>query len=157
MHKFSKFIHGCATIMPEEVQAVPYWIDDVTLADSIAGTEGARLLSNPTGQTFDHLIPHDKEGNIKSKPKAKPRPPVRPPTVVDRDSAAINVRNFGLCDTCDPDEECFCSSWAKRAEVKEPNAQKVSRLVSIKWYITSLLRYSALSLWTFNSYLMDVT
>ena len=28
MHKFSKFIHGTATLFPDMVQAVPYWVDD---------------------------------------------------------------------------------------------------------------------------------
>ena len=35
VHKFSKFIHGCAVLLPEEVQAMPYWIDDPSLRDSI--------------------------------------------------------------------------------------------------------------------------
>ena len=26
VHKFSKFIHGTATLMPDLVQAVPYWV-----------------------------------------------------------------------------------------------------------------------------------
>lgn len=28
VHKFSKFIHGTATLFPDMVQAVPYWVDD---------------------------------------------------------------------------------------------------------------------------------
>mmetsp|Transcript_22902 Transcript_22902/g.40568 ORF Transcript_22902/g.40568 Transcript_22902/m.40568 type:complete len:682 (+) Transcript_22902:108-2153(+) len=35
VHKFSKFIHGCATLLPEEVQAFPYWIDDLSIRPSI--------------------------------------------------------------------------------------------------------------------------
>ena len=35
VHKFSKFIHGCAVLLPDEVLAVPYWIDDISLAQSI--------------------------------------------------------------------------------------------------------------------------
>ena len=35
VHKFSKFIHGCAVLLPDEVLAVPYWIDDTSLAQSI--------------------------------------------------------------------------------------------------------------------------
>ena len=31
----SKFIHGTAVLFPELVQAVPYWIDDESIRDSI--------------------------------------------------------------------------------------------------------------------------
>ena len=45
VHKFSKFIHGCAVLLPDEVQAMPYWIDDPALAPSIRATGvGATLL-----------------------------------------------------------------------------------------------------------------
>jgi SPX domain protein involved in polyphosphate accumulation len=37
VHKSSKFIHGTAVLFPELVQAVPYWIDDESLRDSILG------------------------------------------------------------------------------------------------------------------------
>lgn len=44
VHKFSKFIHGCAVLLSEEVQAMPYWIDDPSLRDSIvaSGSEEVR-------------------------------------------------------------------------------------------------------------------
>ena len=35
VHKFSKFIHGTATLLPDMVQAVPYWVDDESLRPSI--------------------------------------------------------------------------------------------------------------------------
>ncbi len=35
VHKFSKFIHGCATLHPEDVQSMPYWIDDPSLRPSL--------------------------------------------------------------------------------------------------------------------------
>ena len=35
MHKFSKFIHGTATLLPELVQAVPYWVDDESVRPSM--------------------------------------------------------------------------------------------------------------------------
>ena len=44
VHKFSKFIHGCAVLMQEDVQAVPYWVDDPSLALSIDKSKGAALL-----------------------------------------------------------------------------------------------------------------
>lgn len=35
MHKFSKFIHGSATLLPDLVQAVPYWVDDESVRPSM--------------------------------------------------------------------------------------------------------------------------
>lgn len=35
VHKFSKFLHGTAVLYPGEVREVPYWCDDLSLADSI--------------------------------------------------------------------------------------------------------------------------
>ena len=35
VHKFSKFIHGTATLLPELVQAVPYWVDDESVRPSM--------------------------------------------------------------------------------------------------------------------------
>ena len=46
VHKFSKFIHGCAVLLPEEVQALPYWIDDPTLAQSIKLSGAGSLIEN---------------------------------------------------------------------------------------------------------------
>ena len=44
VHKFSKFIHGCATLLPEYVRSVPYWVDDVSIRDSILRSGGGRIL-----------------------------------------------------------------------------------------------------------------
>jgi len=38
VHKFSKFIHGCAVLLPDQVQAVPYWIDDESIRESIVAS-----------------------------------------------------------------------------------------------------------------------
>lgn len=35
VHKFSKFIHGSCTLMPDLVQAVPYWVDDESVRTSM--------------------------------------------------------------------------------------------------------------------------
>ena len=43
VNKFSKFIHACATLLPDEVQAMPYWIDDPALRDSIKATNSTLL------------------------------------------------------------------------------------------------------------------
>lgn len=63
-HKYSKFVHGCAVLLPEDVQAVPYWIDDVSLRQSIIDSEGQRILSNEVHgvgpgatKSYNHLLP----------------------------------------------------------------------------------------------------
>jgi SPX domain protein involved in polyphosphate accumulation/uncharacterized membrane protein YidH (DUF202 family) len=38
VYKMSKFIHGTAVLFPELVQAVPYWIDDESIRDSIVAS-----------------------------------------------------------------------------------------------------------------------
>jgi len=122
-HKFSKFIHGCATIMPDEVQAVPYWIDDATLAESFSATEGAKLLIGDKGQTFDSLIPHSSERQAKPKKVPKPADPKIPRVLEDTQSVKIN---FSICDYCDNgDDDCVCTAWAKSADLKTMNTQKV--------------------------------
>jgi len=75
VHKFSKFIHGCAVMLPEDVRAVPYWVDDASLRQSIIASGGGRILvrsdmnekekkklkhpgSGPgANQVYDHLLP----------------------------------------------------------------------------------------------------
>jgi hypothetical protein len=81
VHKFSKFIHGCAVMHPEDVRAVPYWVDDASLRQSILASGGGRILvrsdlsqkekkmlkhpgSGPgANQVYDHLLPF---GDIES-------------------------------------------------------------------------------------------
>lgn len=123
-HKFSKFIHGCATIMPDEVQAVPYWIDDASLASSFSATEGAKLLLGDRGQTFESLIPHSSDGQAKPKKVPKPADPKLPRVFEDKESVKIN---FSICDYCDNgDDDCMCTAWARPAEgLKAMNTQKV--------------------------------
>lgn len=71
VHKFSKFIHGCATLLPEYVRSVPYWIDDASIRDSIIRSGGGRILvkeDSATGvgpganEIYNHLLPF---GNVK--------------------------------------------------------------------------------------------
>jgi len=45
MHKFSKFLHGCATLLSEDVRRVPYWVDDISLKDSIIACGADRILA----------------------------------------------------------------------------------------------------------------
>lgn len=71
IHKFSKFIHGCAVLMMDDVPAVPYWIDDPSLAESIHISGAAKLLEGkPKGANkyYKHLIPNKGDNNGKTAP-----------------------------------------------------------------------------------------
>lgn len=64
VHKFSKFIHGCAVMLPEDVRSVPYWVDDVSIRDSIIASDGQRILVDEetavgpgATQIYSHLLP----------------------------------------------------------------------------------------------------
>lgn len=76
VHKFSKFIHGCAVLLPEEVQAMPYWIDDPSLRESIAASGSENILEPESGKKggvggmLAHMLPHGKEGKEKAKTTA---------------------------------------------------------------------------------------
>eukprot|EP00565_Helicotheca_tamesis_P009069 CAMPEP_0185725902 /NCGR_PEP_ID=MMETSP1171-20130828/2030_1 /TAXON_ID=374046 /ORGANISM="Helicotheca tamensis, Strain CCMP826" /LENGTH=752 /DNA_ID=CAMNT_0028394133 /DNA_START=50 /DNA_END=2305 /DNA_ORIENTATION=+ len=84
VHKFSKFIHGCSVMMPEDVRCVPYWVDDASVRESIIASGGGRILVRSesemtesekkkkhsgvgpgANEVYDHLLPfgdiyHDK-------------------------------------------------------------------------------------------------
>jgi len=71
VHKFSKFIHGCAVLLPEYVRSVPYWVDDASVRESIIRSGGGRILvksDHDTGvgpganEMYNHLLPF---GNVK--------------------------------------------------------------------------------------------
>lgn len=134
VHKFSKFIHGCAVLMPDDVRAVPYWIDDATLADSIGQSGAISLLSESTGanQYYNHLLPHDSKGEIKQKPKPRLR---LDPAVEEHNHSHEAVpgssawSNFcgadGMCDaTCDDFLEQYCE-FAEAAASDRITVQKV--------------------------------
>jgi len=66
VHKFSKFIHGCAALLPEYVRSVPYWVDDASIRDSIIRSGGGRILAKEDSETgigpganelYNHLHP----------------------------------------------------------------------------------------------------
>mmetsp|Transcript_31932 Transcript_31932/g.77659 ORF Transcript_31932/g.77659 Transcript_31932/m.77659 type:complete len:721 (-) Transcript_31932:2797-4959(-) len=65
-HKYSKYCHGCAVLLPEDVRSVPYWVDDVSLRDSIIASGGGRILMDHetsgsatpgANAIYDHLLP----------------------------------------------------------------------------------------------------
>jgi uncharacterized membrane protein YidH (DUF202 family) len=107
VHKFSKFIHSCAIMSPEDVRSVPYWVDDISLRQSILASGGGRILvrtdmtaeekkkmrNNGAGpganQIYDHLLPF---GNIEDD---------RTKTATGRTRAS---RNITLGTTVTPDD-----------------------------------------------------
>lgn len=63
-HKYSKFVHGCAVLLPEDVRSVPYWVDDVSLRQSIIDSGAERILTPADTGTgpgassiYNHLLP----------------------------------------------------------------------------------------------------
>ena len=63
-HKYSKYCHGCAVLLPEDVRSVPYWVDDVSLRESIIASGGRRILADVdvgagpgANQHYTHLLP----------------------------------------------------------------------------------------------------
>ena len=63
-HKYSKFVHGCAVLLPEDVQSVPYWVDDVSLRQAIIDSGAERILTEEDVGTgpgassiYSHLLP----------------------------------------------------------------------------------------------------
>ena len=63
-HKYSKFVHGCAVLLPEDVQSLPYWVDDVSLRQSIIDSEGIHILAEEdvgvgpgANAVYKHLLP----------------------------------------------------------------------------------------------------
>ena len=83
VHKFSKYIHGCSVLLPEDVRCVPYWVDDVSVRDSIIASGGGQILiqtgddkatikATSTGldanQEHDKLLPFGDANNGRSKP-----------------------------------------------------------------------------------------
>ncbi|GLI70122.1 hypothetical protein VaNZ11_014928 [Volvox africanus] len=52
VHKFSKFIHGSATLFPGDVRAVPYWVDDESVRASMLASAPSPLEGNtPTPES----------------------------------------------------------------------------------------------------------
>ena len=38
VYAFSKMLHGVATLLPDSLQAVPYWVDDESVRASMAAS-----------------------------------------------------------------------------------------------------------------------
>jgi SPX domain protein involved in polyphosphate accumulation len=134
VHKFSKFIHGCAVLLHDEVRAVPYWIDDVTLASNIIQSGAGALLENASNQLHE-LLPHDEVGDRKA-PHKTPVPrssSQRPPSTVVN-YGGVSSYQQGAIDARQPDSyfcrdsDCVTQScdWAHAADIAHVTQQKVS-------------------------------
>lgn len=136
VHKFSKFIHGCSVLMPEEVRSVPYWIDDATLAESIYRSGAAKLLERSTGanEYYQHLLPHDSSGKVKgSAHTASPLRRVKPsvgdfqanllpaPRVGEVSAEPWYAREYCNDDWCEEN----CCDWSESATANHMTVQKV--------------------------------
>eukprot|EP00887_Chlorella_sp_A99_P007158 scaffold2.g7158.t1 len=64
VHKFSKFIHGTATLFPDMVQAVPYWVDDESVRASM-------LMSAPDQPAELAPTARDQPAAGRSKPRRR--------------------------------------------------------------------------------------
>lgn len=157
VHKFSKYIHGCSTLMPDDVRAVPYWIDDPTLADSIARSGAQDLISKPS-DTFSHLLPHDASGKAKS-PMLRRRsyrgtdtmPSVPPPLYMQHADQHEGVHEHSTnCLDCLPLGQGWCEWASAMDEDMQQTTQKVepklifaNERTFIKWLHMAVIMASA--------------
>lgn len=145
VHKFSKFIHGCATLMPDEVQSVPYWIDDPTLSESIKISGGGKLLEEleeserRTGglalaggiNRKAQLHVHNSEGV----PVPRKRPPVRKHTMGEDGEEREEVDDHDGPSSRNVFKECLpqfcwdCFHWADEDNLKSKTQMVVDLLL----------------------------
>jgi hypothetical protein len=52
-------LKGCAVLLPEDIRAVPYWIDDSSLKSSIISSGASKLLEQAEGANKVKKIPFD--------------------------------------------------------------------------------------------------
>lgn len=67
VHKMSKFIHGTAVLFPELVQAVPYWIDDESIRESITASSANNVPVEPTARDAHALEMQDRKPRRRGK------------------------------------------------------------------------------------------
>jgi len=148
VHKFSKFIHGCATLLPEDVTSVPYWIDDISIRESIIASGASHILTKISeentdegefgrsgagpgaNQMYPHLLPHGTsnqrgKGDVISARTSGQKFEGNP-----GDQVGAKFMNFGLnydTDSDDiPSDSCWPSSCCVNYETAAPTSiQKV--------------------------------
>lgn len=118
VHKFSKFIHGCAVMLPEYVRSVPYWIDDASIRDSILRSGAARILvpgNHDTGvgpganEMYNHLLPFGNVKNPKLDTKGRTANTIAMVKADDyyADDDKVDLMMTGASNCC----EDTCSGW----------------------------------------------
>jgi len=147
VHKFSKFIHGCATLLPEDVTSVPYWIDDISIRESIIASGASHILTSiseanqSTGefgrsgagpganQMYPHLLPH---GTSEQKGKGDviaARTSGQKVSGNPGDMVGASYQNYGLTydsDSDSPETSCWPSTCCVNYETPAPTSiQKV--------------------------------
>ncbi|KAL3938349.1 MAG: hypothetical protein SGARI_001775 [Bacillariaceae sp.] len=125
-HKYSKYCHGCAVLLPEDVRSVPYWVDDISLRDSIIASGGSHVLMDPdqgdapgANAIYDHLLPFGDANNDRSKTAVgRTHVSAAASKGITKDKATVNniATGFDMYDAnegtlVDNDEEEGCCSW----------------------------------------------
>jgi SPX domain protein involved in polyphosphate accumulation/uncharacterized membrane protein YidH (DUF202 family) len=150
-HKFSKFIHGCAVLLPEEVRAAPYWLDDESLRQSIINSGAEDVLRPAVGQPsanqiYNNLLPHDHDPHVMARQQEGAAAgggsqPYRPPAPfwtskensVNKNRATGAMLEDGDCLTCG-------GEWAHEGPIQhitrqkaEPKLEFANERTFIKW------------------------
>lgn len=73
VHKFSKFIQGTATLFPDMVQAVPYWVDDETLRPSMLMSAPSPRESDLVNSIPSPMMRLDLDSSREERPREIPR------------------------------------------------------------------------------------
>ena len=75
VHKFSKYIHGCAVLLRDDVIAYPYWLDDPSLRKSIEESGAGEALQNNPGanKVYSHLLAHNPDMTTKVRTRVNTR------------------------------------------------------------------------------------
>ena len=118
VHKFSKFIHGCATLLPDDVQAVPYWVDDVSLKESIISSGAAHILAESgegrrdgagpgANQLYPHLLPHGTAAEHSANDEVSARTAAKKFVGDEREKLGTKYTNYGLRDFDDESDDDY--------------------------------------------------
>ncbi|MEW5316474.1 MAG: hypothetical protein WDW38_007846 [Sanguina aurantia] len=72
IHKFSKFIHGCATIFPDLIRAVPYWVDDESVRPSMLASAPSPTLPGALSEEEGDIESPGPSSALLAKPRRAP-------------------------------------------------------------------------------------
>lgn len=143
VHKFSKFLHGCAVLLPEDVPAMPYWIDDVTLADSIIKSGSGHIISGADKRQGNPLLPHDAQGNAKAKLQA-----IGQGTYVPSAQSVISSTHT----TANSNTQCSTGSQSPNADTNFPLPQSNQSYSNVSGNGIALLSAAAGNRTNFSAY-----